>query len=182
MSSARNHLPHYKVEDYLQWKGDWELLEGIPFAMTPRPFGTHQHIAFLIMRLLASGIEDANCDAVVLHETDWIVSDDTVVRPDIAVVCGPVPQSHIMQAPALVVEVLSMSTRERDLNFKHDLYLRHNVLYYLTVDLHPQELRMSRASSLEVLPEDEALLTLHICEDCSFELDLQKIRSLLRQI
>ena len=182
MSSARNHLPHYKVEDCLQWEGDWELLEGIPFAMTPSPFGTHQHIVFQIMRLLASGIENANCEAVVLHETDWLVSDDTVVRPDISVVCGPVPQTHIKQAPALIVEILSSSTRERDLSLKRELYLRQNVRYYLTVDLQLQELRTSRGSSLELLPEDEASLKFQICEACSFELDLQKIRSLLRQI
>jgi len=27
----------YTYEDYKRWKGDWELIEGFPFAMAPLP-------------------------------------------------------------------------------------------------------------------------------------------------
>ena len=26
-------LPRYTVEDYEKWKGDWELIDGIPYAL-----------------------------------------------------------------------------------------------------------------------------------------------------
>ncbi|MEO1923214.1 MAG: Uma2 family endonuclease, partial [Nautiliaceae bacterium] len=28
----------YTVKDYEQWEGDWELIEGRPYAMAPAPF------------------------------------------------------------------------------------------------------------------------------------------------
>ena len=33
----REQLPHYTYEDYLCWEGRWELINGIPYAMTPAP-------------------------------------------------------------------------------------------------------------------------------------------------
>ncbi len=45
MNNAIKILPHYTYEDYLQWKGRWELIEGIPYAMSPQPVPKHQRIA-----------------------------------------------------------------------------------------------------------------------------------------
>ncbi|WP_301924323.1 hypothetical protein [Ferruginibacter sp.] len=39
MSSAVKILPHYTYEDHCQWEGRWEIIEGIPFAMSPAPVG-----------------------------------------------------------------------------------------------------------------------------------------------
>ncbi len=86
------------------------------------------------MRVLADAVDAAGCHAVVLHELDWIVSDDTVVRPDVSLVCGDAPAKYIMQPPCLVVEVLSESTRERDMGYKKQLYQREGVRYYMTID------------------------------------------------
>lgn len=30
-------LPHYTYDDYVTWEGRWELIQGIPYAMTPAP-------------------------------------------------------------------------------------------------------------------------------------------------
>jgi hypothetical protein len=35
MSSAVKILPYYTYEDYVQWEGKWELIDGIPYAMSP---------------------------------------------------------------------------------------------------------------------------------------------------
>jgi hypothetical protein len=37
MSSAVKILPHYTYVEYEQWEGQWELIEGIPYAMSPLP-------------------------------------------------------------------------------------------------------------------------------------------------
>jgi len=29
-----SYLPHYTYEDYKHWEGDWELINGIAYAMT----------------------------------------------------------------------------------------------------------------------------------------------------
>ena len=122
MSTAGRYLPHYTVADYEQWEGDWELWQGIPVAMSPSPFGPHQNCSLRIARSLLAAIEAAKCQAVVLQEVDWIISDDTVVRPDVLVLCGGVPERHVTQSPALIVEILSPSTADRDRNEKLGLY------------------------------------------------------------
>ena len=45
MSSAVKILPHYTYDDYCNWEGRWELIEGIPYAMSPLPIPKHQIIA-----------------------------------------------------------------------------------------------------------------------------------------
>ncbi len=36
-------LPYYTYEDYLRWEGQWEVIEGIPYAMSPMPRPEHQN-------------------------------------------------------------------------------------------------------------------------------------------
>jgi len=134
MSAIPRYLPHYTLADYAQWQGDWELWQGVPVAMTPSPFGRHQWVAGQIVQQFSNSL-DANCDDLfVLMETDWIVSEDTVVRPDIVIVCGPFPERHIVEPPRLIVEVLSPSTEEKDRTAKLDLYAYQSVEFYLLVD------------------------------------------------
>ena len=42
------YLPYYTYEDYKEWEGDWELIEGVPYAMAPSPMKTHQALAYEI--------------------------------------------------------------------------------------------------------------------------------------
>ena len=44
MTIAAKYLPNYTYEDYCQWEGHWELIEGIPYAMSPQPVPIHQKI------------------------------------------------------------------------------------------------------------------------------------------
>lgn len=81
----------------------------------------------------------------MLMETDWIVSEDTVVRPDIVIVCGPFPERHIVEPPRLIVEVLSPSTEEKDRTAKLDLYTSQAVEFYLSISrFEPRISPMSR--------------------------------------
>jgi len=34
MSNAVKLLPHYTYSDYENWEGQWELIDGIPYAMS----------------------------------------------------------------------------------------------------------------------------------------------------
>jgi hypothetical protein len=34
-------LPRYKFADYIKWEGNWELIDGIPYAMVPAPARKH---------------------------------------------------------------------------------------------------------------------------------------------
>lgn len=134
MSATPKYMPHYTVEDYLQWDGDWELIDGVAIAMTPSPFGPHERIVSRLARLLGNSIERCGCPCEVYTNLDWIVGHDTVVRPDLMVVCGEQPQRHLERAPNLVAEVLSESTRPRDLTAKRELYREHGVRRYVIID------------------------------------------------
>jgi len=45
MPLAKKYMPHYTVEDYMRWEGDWELIKGTPFAMSPSAGITHQKLS-----------------------------------------------------------------------------------------------------------------------------------------
>ncbi|MEM6692116.1 MAG: Uma2 family endonuclease [Planctomycetota bacterium] len=118
MSALSAFQPRYTVADYLTWQGDWELWDGAAISMSPSPFGRHSALVARTITQLSKSIESGNCEGEVLTELDWIVSDSTVVRPDVIAVCGGPPAEHLQHAPAFIAEVLSEATRERDLNYK----------------------------------------------------------------
>lgn len=130
------HIPQYTYDDYKLWKGDWELIEGYPYAMSPSAFGKHQHIVveliFQIKEQLEKDICNKNC--FVYSELDWIIDNKNVVRPDLAVVCGERVEKFIENPPVLIVEVLSESTTYRDRIVKKELYEINKVKYYLIAD------------------------------------------------
>lgn len=177
MSTAPRYIPHYTRADYEQWEGDWELWQGIPVAMTPSPFGRHQAIAAKLVSLLVAAVESAKCNAVVMYEIDWIISDNTVVCPDIVIVCGDTPEGHVTEAPALIVEILSPSTALRDRNQKRDLYQDHGVKYYLIVDPNDVTIEAYHRNDLgEFQPlEPERGYEFTLCDDCRIHLDFSSI-------
>lgn len=44
MELAKKYPPRYTYEGYKRWEGDWELIEGVPYAMAPSPSGKHQRV------------------------------------------------------------------------------------------------------------------------------------------
>jgi Uma2 family endonuclease len=173
VSTAPRYLPHYTVADHASWEGDWELLYGVAVAMTPSPFGRHAERLSRLAATMWNAIDAAGCHATVLAEIDWIVSDVTVVRPDLVVVCGPAPQRHVEHPPALVVEILSGATRSRDLTVKRELYEASGVGWYVIIDPDGGEsslLRLGpshRYESLAVRGRQE----ISLCPDCTLSID-----------
>ena len=86
LSAALKFAPHYTHKDYVQWMGDWELWEGIAVAMSPSPFGRHQRVVTALAAELLGELRRTNSLATALARLDWIIADDTVVRPDVMVV------------------------------------------------------------------------------------------------
>lgn len=41
MNVGHKYLPNYTYEDYCQSEGQWELIEGIPYAMSPLSIPIH---------------------------------------------------------------------------------------------------------------------------------------------
>lgn len=134
MSTQPRYLPNYTLADYRRWEGRWELIDGIAVAMTPSPFAPHERVVSRLARLIGNQLDSLGCGREVYTGLDWVVSDHTVVRPDLMVVCGEQPETHLQRPPELVVEVLSEATRGRDLVVKRALYLELGVSEYWIVD------------------------------------------------
>ena len=125
MPQNSNIPPRYSINDYNQWQGDWELIGGYPYAMSPSPFPKHQLISANLVAFFNETFRNnkSDCSCKVLSETDWIINDDTIVRPDVMVICGLFnPNDFIRNPPILIVEVFSAATRLKDRNLKFNLY------------------------------------------------------------
>jgi Uma2 family endonuclease len=168
MTGAKRFVPYYTIDDYRRWEGDWELWNGIPVSMSPSPFGKHQSAAVELMFQLKLSIRDSGCQAAVLNEIDWVVRDDTVIRPDVLVSCSGIPDRHVESVPALVAEVISPSTEERDRTYKRQLYDEQGVRVYLLLDPEAKTLESYQRDARgdwqyhQVADELEFML----CDDC----------------
>ncbi len=129
-------MPQYTYQDYEKWEGDWELIFGIPYAMSPSPKRRHQQTERKAIRVLEDAImkEVGICQCEVYHELDWIIDENTVVRPDVMIVCGNFEDDFLRFPPSLVIEITSKRTQMADRNVKFRLYETQRVPYYLIVD------------------------------------------------
>ena len=67
-------------------------------------------------------------------ELDWVIDEESVVRPDCIVVCGDFTEDFLNFPPTLIVEISSRSTKLRDRNTKYNLYEMKAVKYYVIAD------------------------------------------------
>jgi len=125
-------IEYYSYEDYLNWEGDWELIYGHPLAMAPAPVINHQILMASILTQFYVKLEDCE-KCLSIAEEDWKISDDTVVKPDVVVVCGNKNDKHISKTPEIVVEIISPSTAKRDEKVKFEIYEKEKVKYYILV-------------------------------------------------
>ncbi len=131
MGLAERYPVRYTVEDWKHWQGDWELIEGIPYAMaSPRPI--NQRILILISLTLELTLKAKCPSCMVYAELDWYISYDTVIRPDIMVLCGEIPE-RVESPPHMVIEIVSPSSRQMDEGLKFELCEREGVKYFFLV-------------------------------------------------
>lgn len=111
----------------------WELLEG-ELVMTPSPRAIHQQLALrLAVRLLAT-VDHDSVD-VIPAPIDVRLSDRTVLQPDLVVAAfEQIRDEGIVGAPVLAVEILSPSTRRRDLVTKLEILQRSGCPHYWVLD------------------------------------------------
>lgn len=105
MSVAEEYIPRYAVEKYRRWEDDRELIM-ILLCYASLPIGVYQKIIAMLLSQILSQINLSKEPCYVYPELDWIVDQDTIVRPDLMVVCKDVPE-HFMKPPDVVIEVIS---------------------------------------------------------------------------
>lgn len=129
-----DYVPRYTYADYAQWEGRWELIEGIPYAMSPLPVMKHQIISGNIHIQLSELLKDCGKCRQYLP-LDWKIAEDTVVQPDNLVLCEEAEGAYLTKTPVLIFEILSPSTAFKDKNIKYKLYEAMGVKYYVIVDI-----------------------------------------------
>ena len=171
------HIPRYSYADYAQWEGNWELINGYPYAMSPSPLPRHQKLASDLAFLFTGAIkkQQLRCDCDLLFETDWCISESTIVKPDIMVVCGQYPDDKVIQIPpVLIIEIFSPATRLKDRNVKFDLYRQSGVKYYLMADPDKKTIEVFQLVDNDY-KEQEARSTFTLTNACSITVELAEI-------
>lgn len=135
MSIADKYRPQFTYEDYCQWEGRWELIDGMPYAMSPAPVPFHQEINLILLSLFFSALKKHCNSCKVYMPVDWKINEKTVVQPDLLVVCKEIKNNYLDFPPVLIIEILSPSTAYKDRHEKFELYEEQGVKYYLIVDL-----------------------------------------------
>lgn len=158
--------------EFLAWcetkgEGRFELYCGEIFAMAPERV-EHGRAKAAIWRALADALAHtgAPCEAFV-DSLGVAVDAQTIYQPDVLVDCGDkIPTGSLLApAPAIIVEVISPSSRKLDQSLKLTDYFRvPSLVHYLIVDL-------ERRYVLHYRRQGEEPITLRILRDGSIRLD-----------
>lgn len=170
-------LPNYTYEDYRHWEGRWELIDGIPFAMSPSPTIKHQWVTANIICEFGNAIRNtANKKYKALGHIDIKVDESTIVQPDCSIVCKSGNENFLDFPPALVVEVLSPSTVLKDRHTKYSIYEKFGVKYYLIADPDKETIEiycLDRSGYIQQDISSDNRFSFQIEEDCEITVSLE---------
>ena len=175
----------YTLADALTWdeRERIELIDGAPVMMAP-PSRLHQEIITALLAQLYNYLEGKKCKvypapfAVRLFERadDRPEDVDTLVEPDLSVVCDPGKLDDIgcKGAPDLIIEVLSPSTQRHDRLTKYNLYERAGVPEYWIVSPNEKAVQVFLLDGGLMQPHEvygkEDIAKVNVLEGCFIEL------------
>ncbi len=176
----------YTFADVLAWPDDEraELIDGEVVLMAPAPSRVHQGISMELSRQFANYLEGKKCKAyhapfdVRLFEQDKDTPEDvdTVVEPDLVVICDPskLDDRGCKGAPDMVVEILSPSTQRHDRLVKLGLYQRAGVREYWIVSPEEQTVQVFLHKDGSLLPHEvydrQGVAKVNVLDGCFIEL------------
>jgi Uma2 family endonuclease len=131
-----NRLTYADLERLPESSGvRFELFDG-ELYVTPSPSVQHQRVSARLFRILDDYFRLGGRGEVFHAPTDVVLTDFDVAVPDLVVVTNPdaLTRRAIEAAPALIVEILSPSTRRRDLALKMERYAALGVSQYWVID------------------------------------------------
>ena len=175
----------YTYADYLEWPEGTrvELIYGQIYDMAPAPSTRHQSASMEIIGQIWAYLRGKTCKVfaapfdVRLFEEEGDRSDetDTVVQPDITVICDPsrLDARGYRGAPHMVAEILSPTTRGHDMLTKFHLYQRAGVREYWLVDTENKTVQvfiLQNGSYVASVYGPGDKIKLSVLEDCQVDL------------
>jgi len=185
-SEVKDAQPAYDVRytyaDYLKWDDGVrrELIDGVPYLMAA-PNRRHQTLSRNLFRQIDRFLEDKICEAYYAPfdvRLDADTKDDTVVQPDIVIVCDHSKLDDVgcKGSPDMVVEILSPSNSRYDMVTKFNTYLRAGIREYWILD--PE----ARTLAVHILKDGNYITHAYISEDIvpvnildGFSVDLSEV-------
>lgn len=136
----------YSANDYLRWRfeGYVELIRGKIFKMSPAPSDPHQALSgelfsffHLTLKKSPCTVRSAPYDVYLVKKGESFKNTKNVVQPDIAIICNKQKITHrgCVGSPEFILEILSPSTRKKDLTHKMELYEEYGVKEYWAVSI-----------------------------------------------
>jgi len=129
----------FTYHNYLMLPSDkrYEIVEGA-LLVVPAPCLNHQRILRKLGTALSIYAERHRIGEVFYAPCDVVLSMENIVQPDLLLVAnerkGILTAANVQGPPDLVVEILSESTKQRDLEIKRKLYAKYGVREYWIVD------------------------------------------------
>ena len=158
-----------------------EIIDGEHYV-TPSPNLRHQRLVGRLFLSIGNYlVAHPGAGQLFLAPLDVVLSDHDVVEPDLLFIAsdqaGIMTEKNIQGAPALVVEVLSKSTRKRDAQTKRRLFERTGVREYWLVDPELDTVQIFRPSAdkrlsrvEELSAEDGGTLTTPLLPGCAIDI------------
>ena len=140
--STKSTTDKYTYKDYLLIDDDkrYEVIRG-GLIMVPAPFTIHQRVSMNLVFIINKYVREKRLGEVLVAPTDVVLSEDTVVQPDILFISKErldiIKEAAIMGSPDLIVEIVSPSSASYDTVEKRDIYEEYGVKEYWLV--FPQE-------------------------------------------
>ena len=125
-----------------------ELIDGEHYV-TPAPRPKHQRISGNLHLRIGGYLEQHPIGRVYYAPVDVVFTEYDCVEPDLLYVSREREERQLTDinlegAPDLVIEILSPTTRHRDLGIKHRLYERFEVPEYWIIDPESESVRIFR--------------------------------------
>ncbi|MBS3932939.1 MAG: Uma2 family endonuclease [Truepera sp.] len=110
-----------------------EVIHG-ELYVTAAPNTRHQRLVGELFFAIRLFLQSQPVGTVIVSPVEVVFSEQDAVQPDVVFISHArraiIAEKRLMGPPDWVIEVLSASTRERDLDLKRKLYARHGVVYW----------------------------------------------------
>ncbi|KRQ86443.1 hypothetical protein ABG79_01645 [Caloramator mitchellensis] len=140
-------------KDYLAFpeNSNIQIIDGIPYNMSPSPSRVHQKIIVELVTLINNHLKAINSscevysaplDVIFVGENENMFSSKDVVQPDIFVVCdkSKLSDKGVVGSPDFIIEIVSPSSASIDYVKKLNLYNHYKVKEYWIINPNNQKI------------------------------------------